>query len=100
MHPMVQKPYMGILLDMAGSRGARFPREGLSMRHAPGVVNVIALSATFDIINLPTYPGANRTFGLYWHTLQDNMDIISKPTLGAVGDVLLQVLYKNAAGVL
>lgn len=131
MHPMAQKPYMGILLDMVGSKGARFPREGLSMRHAPGVVNQvwgealklghndlfvfqnfnelvddhlfindIAKIPTIDIINLPTNPGANRTFGHYWHTHNDNMDVISKPTLGAIGEVLLQVLYKNAAGVL
>ena len=130
-HPMVQKPYMGILLDMVGSKGARFPKEGLSMRHAPGVVNQvwgealklgysdlfvndqteelvddhlfindIAKIPTIDIINLPTNPGANKTFGHYWHTHNDNMDIIDKHTLGAVGDVLLQVLYKNAAGVL
>lgn len=130
-HPMAQKPYMGILLDMVGSKGARFPKEGLSMRHAPGVVNQvwseairigysdlfvsqkvheliddhlfvndIAKIPTIDIINLPTNPGANGTFGHYWHTHNDNMDVISKPTLGAVGNVLLQVLYKNAAGIL
>lgn len=131
LHPMAQKPYMGILLDMVGSIGARFPREGLSMRHAPGVVsqvwgeartlgyndlfvnqranelvddhlfvNDIARIPTIDIINLPTNPGTNRTFGHYWHTHNDNMDIIDVHTLGAVGEVLLQVLYKNAAGVL
>ncbi len=131
MHPMTQKPYMGILLDMVGSRGARFPKEGVSMRHAPGVVNQVwgeavklghadlfvndrfgelvddhvfindaARIPTIDIINLPTNPGANSTFGHYWHTHQDNMSVIDKHTLGAVGDVLLQVLYKNAAGVL
>lgn len=131
MHPMAQKPYMGILLDMVGSRGARFPKEGVSMRHAAGVVNQvwgealalgysdlfvneqfgeliddhvfvndIAKIPTIDIINLPTNPGLNSTFGHYWHTHKDNMSIIDKHTLGAVGDVLIQVLYKNAAGVL
>lgn len=128
-HEMIQKPYMGILLDMVGSKGARFPQEGVSLRHAPGVVrqvwdealklgysdlfvrkqvqeivddhvfiNDIAQIPTIDIINLPTNPGANKTFGHYWHTHNDNMDIISKSTLNAVGKVLLQVLYKNAAG--
>jgi hypothetical protein len=131
MHPMAQKPYMGILLDMVGSRGARFPKEGVSMRHAAGVVNQvwgealqlgysdlfvnklfgelvddhvfvndIAKIPTIDIINLPTNPALNSTFGHYWHTHNDNMSIIDKHTLGAVGDVLIQVLYKNAAGVL
>jgi len=131
LHPMAQKPYMGILLDMVGSRGARFPREGLSLRHAAGIVtqvwsealdlgysdlfvndeahelvddhlfvNDIAKIPTIDIINLPTNPAANGTFGHYWHTHKDNMSVINKHSLGAVGDVLLQVLYKNAAGVL
>ncbi len=131
MHEMAQKPYMGILLDMVGSKGARFPREGVSMRHAAGVVNQvwgqalqlgysdlfvneefgdlvddhlfindIARIPTIDIINLPTNPGANSSFGHYWHTHKDNMSVIDKHTLGAVGDVLVHVLYKNAAGVL
>lgn len=131
MHSMTQKPYMGILLDMAGSRGARFPKEGVSMRHAAGVVNQvwgeavqlgysdlfvndkfgelvddhvfvndIANIPTIDIINLPTNPGLNSTFGHYWHTHNDNMSVIDKHTLGAVGNVLVQVLYKNAAGAL
>lgn len=131
MHKMAQKPYMGILLDMVGSRGARFPKEGVSMRHAAGVVNQvwgealqlgysdlfvnklfgelvddhvfvndIAKIPTIDIINLPTNPALNSTFGHYWHTHNDNLSVIDKHTLGAVGDVLIQVLYKNAAGVL
>ncbi|MDC0230827.1 M28 family peptidase [Aureispira] len=131
MHTMTKKPFMGILLDMVGSKGARFPREGLSVRHAAGIVNQvwgealglgysdlfvndkfqelvddhlfindIAKIPTIDIINLPTNPTANGTFGHYWHTHKDNMSIIDKHTLGAVGDVLIQVLYKNSAGVL
>lgn len=130
-HQMVNKPYMGILLDMVGSKGARFPREGLSVKHAGGIVtqvwnealdlgysdmfvndnfheivddhlfiNDIARIPTIDIINLPTNPAANGTFGHYWHTHKDNMNIIDKHSLGAVGDVLLQVLYKNASGIL
>lgn len=130
-HPMTQKPYMGILLDMVGSKGARFPKEGLSTRHAGGIVNQVwneALSLgfsdlfvngdfkeiiddhlfindiakipTIDIINLPTNPAANGTFGHYWHTHKDNMSIIERHTLRAVGEVLLSVLYKNGAGVL
>ena len=130
-HPMVSKPYMGILLDMVGSKGARFPREGLSVKHAGGIVsqvwnealdlgysdmfvnenfneivddhlfiNDIARIPTIDIINLPTNPSANGTFGHYWHTHKDNMNIIDKHSLGAVGEVLIQVLYKNASGAL
>ncbi len=131
MHKMSKKPYMGILLDMVGSKGARFPREGVSTKHAAGVVNQVWAEAlnlgysdlfvndqfhelvddhlfindiakipTIDIINLPTNPSSNGTFGHYWHTHKDNMSIIDKHSLGAVGDVLIQVLYKNAAGIL
>ena len=131
MHVMAKKPFMGILLDMVGSKGARFPREGLSVKHAAGIVNQvwgealelgysdlfvndkfqelvddhlfindIAKIPTIDIINLPTNPANNGTFGHYWHTHKDNMSIIDKHSLGAVGNVLIQVLYKNAAGVL
>lgn len=127
-HPMQSKPYMGILLDMVGSKGARFPREGLSTRHAKSVldkvwlaaldlgysdlfvnsnfnelvddhlfVNDIAKIPTIDIINLPTNPAANGTFGHYWHTHRDNMSVIDKNTLGAVGRVLLKVLFEEAS---
>lgn len=130
-HAMAEKPFMGILLDMVGSKGARFPREGLSTRHAGGVVtqvwnealslgfsdlfvngdfkeiiddhlfiNDIAKIPTIDIINLPTNPGTNGTFGHYWHTHKDNMSVIDRHTMRAVGEVLLNVVYKNAAGVL
>ena len=55
----------------------------------------IARIPTIDIINLPTNPSANGTFGHYWHTHKDNMNIIDKHSLGAVGEVLIQVLYKK-----
>ena len=63
-------------------------------------INDIARIPTIDIINLPTNPSANGTFGHYWHTHKDNMNIIDKHSLGAVGEVLIQVLYKNASGAL
>ncbi len=119
----------GILLDMVGSRGATFPKEGGSMKHA-GIfvdkvwrealnlgysdffikgeskaviddhvfVNEFAKIPTLDIINLPV--GGSNTFGLHWHTQNDNMSIIDRNTLRAVGQTLLQVLYKEAAGAL
>lgn len=126
MHPMAAKPQFGILLDMAGSKNARFPMEGVSSKRAPAVhqavwrearslgysdlfvtdraqdliddhvyVNDIAKIPTIDIINLPTNPSNNGTFGAYWHTQQDNMDIIGKHTLNAVGQVVLTSLYKH-----
>ncbi|MGB0864435.1 MAG: M28 family peptidase [Saprospiraceae bacterium] len=118
---------MGILLDMVGSKSPRFTKEGTSMRYAPTImnkvwdiasamgyggffdatetsgltddhyfVNTIAGIPTIDIINrdLSTY----SNFGAHWHTHNDNMDIIGKGTLKAVGEVVLNVVYKNAAG--
>ena len=113
----------GILLDMVGSRGARFPKEGFSVQHAGTHVNRVWKKAkakgfakwfveeqggeitddhvfvtliggipTLDIINLP---GNGRTFGRYWHTHKDNMEVIDKNTLKAVGQTVLAVLYEE-----
>lgn len=113
----------GILLDMVGSKGARFTKEQFSMQHAPGLmnktwklaedlgysnffvdiptspitddhkfVNEIAKIPTIDIINRPP----NTGFGEYWHTHDDNMDVISKRTLAATGNVVLAVIYNES----
>ncbi len=111
----------GILLDMVGSKGARFGREAYSMQYAPDVMNKVWKTAqdmgygnffvdenvggitddhvfvnqggvkTIDIINR-TKEG---TFGKYWHTHDDDMGVISKRSLGAVGNVVLNVLYNE-----
>lgn len=122
------KAEFGILLDMVGSRGARFAKEGVSLKHAAMYVDKVWKAAwgrgyrdffhdveerqliddhvfvneirqipTIDIINLPA--NSETGFGPYWHTLNDNMDIISKTTLEAVGQTLLQVLYEEEAGI-
>ncbi len=56
-------------------------------------VNDIAHIPTIDIINMSTNPTTRGRFGYYWHTHHDNMKIISKHTLNAVGKTLLQSLY-------
>lgn len=112
--------YYGILLDMVGAKNARFFREGLSMQYAPRIVdkvwktaaalgyrqfifqntapliddhkfmNIHAGIPTIDIIN---YDPAAESFGAHHHTTGDNMDIISKETLRAVGHTVVQVIY-------
>ena len=117
----------GILLDMAGAKGARFVKEVVSMQYAPSVVekvwrvarqkygydhlfvdeapqgettddhlyvNKIAKIPMIDIINRPT----NRFFGEYWHTHNDDMSVIDRETLRAVGQTLLGVLHYEQAG--
>jgi hypothetical protein len=34
-------------------------------------------------------------FGSHWHTHKDNIDVIGKTTLSAVGQTLVQVLYEE-----
>lgn len=115
----------GILLDMVGGFGARFYREGMSMQYAPEIVkkvwraarevgfgsyfpkedggvitddhvpvNQFAKIPTIDII--PYYADCQQSsFGPTWHTLADNMENIDKNTLKAVGQTLVQVIYKE-----
>ena len=122
-HPHVPgyKANYGILLDMVGGRGSQFFMEGSSRQYASGqmkmfwdaanklgysdlfryenngafitddhiAVNTIANIPTFDIIALQ----ANNDFVPHWHTQNDNMDVIDRKTLKAVGQTLLQVIY-------
>jgi len=112
----------GILLDMVGSKGATFYKELTSVRYAGRYVEKVWTTARLlgygkyfinatggavtddhtyvidgrkipclDIIN---YDPENQTgFGAYWHTLNDNMDVISKETLKAVGQTVLHVIF-------
>ncbi|MEZ5045816.1 MAG: M28 family peptidase [Chitinophagaceae bacterium] len=112
----------GICLDMVGSKNARFPLEDFSKAYAGDiqkniwavanrigyssyfvyeqggsitddhvVVNEIARIPCVDIINLK--PGGG--FGDHWHTHQDNISVIDKQTLKAVGQTVLQVLFET-----
>ena len=122
------KPKYGILLDMVGAKGARFGREGHSVRNAPGLVDKVwklaaglPMSAAYftdeqlppltddhyffmresgvPMIDIIFYSGSNtRGFGDHWHTGNDGMDIIDKNTLRAVGQVVAAVVYRDAAG--
>lgn len=113
--------YYGILLDMVGAENAQFHREGYSMEFAPSVVekvwnhaqrlgyshvfirktqepvtddhyfvNTIARIPMIDIVHYE--PGIGY-FGTFHHTQADNMDLISKETLGIVGSTVLNTIY-------
>jgi len=111
----------GIVLDMVGAPDAVFPREMYSTNYAPNYqqqiwrsaqrmgygamfsdqqsypitddhyyVNRIAGIPCVDIIH---YDIRNATgFPWWWHTRQDDMSNISKPTLQAVGEVVMSQL--------
>jgi hypothetical protein len=116
--------YYGILLDMAGAKNAKFAQEGYSMQTAPSVVknvwnmahrigygsfflfeevsaitddhvyvNQFAQIPMIDIIEYSTE--GKGYFGSYWHTHDDNMDIIGKETLKAVGQTVTHVIYNE-----
>jgi uncharacterized protein YceK len=121
------KADFGILLDMAAGHGAVFTRDGTSAFSAGWVqdmvwtnaqqigfsnyfsnqntaaltddhyyINKIAKIPTIDII---AYDGASPShlFPVYWHTHSDNMSVIDKSTLEAVGKTLLYTIYKYDA---
>lgn len=115
-----------ILLDMVGSKNAMFALEQHSMSAAPDLMrslwktgqrlgygryftNLMGGSITddhyyitklagipaIDIINYN--PMASTGFGEHWHTHKDNMEVIDKATLMAVGHTLMQWLAEETA---
>lgn len=118
-------PSWGILLDMVGGEGSRFYYEGMSLQYAKEQVqhvwscaaqagygsffvcskggditddhvpvNKVAGIPCIDII--PYFPDCQQSsFGPTWHTVSDTMDHISKETLQAVGQTIIQVLYSE-----
>lgn len=50
---------------------------------------------TIDIINHSVGDDGNTQFAPHWHTHQDDLPIIDKRTLQAVGDVLLELIYNR-----
>lgn len=61
-------------------------------------VNTIAKIPMIDIIGMPRLPGSPVSFGEHWHTQNDNLEIIDIRTLRAVGQTVLEVIYREAAG--
>ena len=122
LHKPNYKADFGILLDMVGAADAKFAWEQVSVEAAPQVlqyvwqtagnlgyskyfmyynksgiiddhyyVNKNAKIPTIDIIH---YDAASQTgFPTHWHTHRDNMSVIDKNTLKAVGQTVLEVIY-------
>lgn len=114
----------GILLDMVGAKDAVFYREAISMQFAPAVVAKVWKTAaalgygerfvqetkyfvgtddhvpinrtlripTIDIIE---YHEATGAFHPSWHTHDDNMAVIDRGSLNAVGSTVLEVVWKE-----
>ncbi len=117
------KADFGILLDMVGAKNATFYKEYTSMRYAARYVDLVWNTARnlgygkyfiqadgnaitddhqyvisgrgipcLDIIY--TNPEAQTGFGSHWHTLNDTMANIDRATLKAVGQTILEIIYK------
>lgn len=117
------KAEYGILLDMVGAPGARYAMEGVSRYYANDIVrkiwntgNMLGYSNQFwfyespeitddhlyinrdggikmvDIIEFSGNAGGNY-FGHYWHTHNDNMQVIDRNTLKGLGHTLTYLLY-------
>lgn len=114
----------GILLDMVGAKNAQFYREQYSMQFAPQLVDHIwktagelGYSAWFNFgkggmitddhfyvhkhMGIPAVdiiqhdPTSSTSFGYYWHTHDDTMKNIDRETLKAVGQTVMEVIYKE-----
>lgn len=112
----------GILLDMVGGKGTLFNKEGYSVRYAPKVVDRVwaignslgygdyfcytpdseigAVTDDHVQVNQGGIPcidiignDPDGGFPSTWHTVNDNIQNISKETLKAVGQTLLEVLW-------
>lgn len=123
-HTPGYKANYGILLDMVGAFNARFIFEGYSFDYAEPVlrkvwdqatqlgytqnffymqggyitddhyfVNKIAGIPMIDIIHYNE--GTPSKFPAHWHTVQDNISVIDPNTLKAVGQTLLEVIYRE-----
>ena len=121
--PAGYKAEYGILFDMVGAKDGHFTREGLSLKNARSAVDKIWNTAakigysdyflykdtgeilddhkytndagvpTVDIYDHPAY--GDGFFKPYHHTVADNMSLIDRKTLKAVGQTVLQVLYNE-----
>ena len=113
----------GILLDMVGPKDAKFFKESVSLQYAPQIVQKVWSNAARlgysnyfinqqmggliddhkfvnEIIGIPSidiihYEQSKGGFHPTWHTHNDNMEVIDKSTIKAVGEVLLYTIYNE-----
>jgi glutaminyl-peptide cyclotransferase len=118
-------PIYGILLDLVGDKNLLIPVESSSMTYAPDLVKQIfsiakelkisqfditksvQISDDHDIISSGGIPcidlidaeivgnTSDDNSRNYWHTLRDTPERCSKESLKAVGDVLLEFIYRK-----
>ena len=120
-HKRNYSAYYGILLDMVGAKNAQFRIEGYSEEYAGKVVkriwdwgNALGHGMLFvyenehaivddhkfvnemgriPMVNIVHFDPAIGYFGDFHHTHKDNLEIIDKEVLRAVGETVLHVIY-------
>jgi glutaminyl-peptide cyclotransferase len=115
--------YYGILLDMVGATNAQFHKEGYSVEFAPSITDqvwntaddlgyshffikrnqagvtddhlFVNTLAKIPMINIVNYDAGQGYFGDFHHTRNDNLELINRKTLKAVGETVMTVLYQE-----
>lgn len=124
LHKRNYKASFGILFDMVGSKGASFPKEGVSQQFAKkhqdkiwtlaqrmgygdlftdqkiaGLIDDhvhVNRNAKIPMLDIINYDLTTNQFGHYHHTHKDDMSIIDKRTIRVVTQVALATLYKTS----
>lgn len=124
-HVKGYKALYAINLDMVGGGNARFTQDEVSRKYAPnvikkvwGIANEIGYSTYFvneisggiiddhfwvnqagipciDIIDYSSSDPNTGGFYINWHTQLDNLNNIDKNTLNAVGQTVLETIYRE-----
>ncbi|UII33494.1 M28 family peptidase [Fulvivirga ulvae] len=120
-HDKGYSAYYGILFDMVGAKNAQFPMEETSLYYARSIVEKIWSRAEklgfsnyfirkqpggitddhvfvneyakIPMVDIVHFDPVNGYFGDFHHSHKDDMDIISKETLEAVGQTTVAVIY-------
>lgn len=123
LHKPNYKAKYAILLDMVGAKNAIFPRESVSVFHANDVVNKVWNTAEklgygnyfiydesaemtddhvpinkiaeIPAIDILHYNHVKNEFFPEHHTTKDDINVIDKNTLKAVGQTVLEVIYNE-----
>ncbi|MDX1640024.1 MAG: M28 family peptidase [Balneolaceae bacterium] len=83
------------IADGKGYSDIFLSREGSAISDDHVVINRILRIPTIDIIRHNPGVESGVEFAPYWHTHEDDMDIIGKETLQTVGDVLTELIYNR-----
>lgn len=117
------RPAEAVLVDMVGGRGSQFFREYQSQANAPRLTDAVwsmavasgfgnyfinrtggavtddhvkFLQAGIPAIDIIAFDPTSPTgFPSTWHTMQDNLDNIDPQVLAAVGQTLLNYIYRQ-----